>query len=297
MSSALYMSWIEQDSPELFGEIRALVKEGRFEPNGATWVECDCNLTDGESMIRQFVRGKRYLKEKFGYDADVFWLPDTFGYSAALPQILRGCGVPYFLTTKLSWNDTNRFPYDSFIWRGIDGSEVTVHFNTIQTTGDPEAISSRVQKRLNKHLTEHVLMAYGYGDGGGGPSADMVENALRTAETYPYAKAEHTSVSAFMKKLETEELPRYAGELYLELHRGTLTTNHDMKKLNRTLENALKDAELICAGTGDFCGKRRNRPLLRRPAFKSISRYFAGNMYQRSLRYGEGTGKKRDRRA
>ena len=255
MSSALYMSWIEQDSPELFGEIRALVKEGRFEPNGATWVECDCNLTDGESMIRQFVRGKRYLKEKFGYDADVFWLPDTFGYSAALPQILRGCGVPYFLTTKLSWNDTNRFPYDSFIWRGIDGSEVTVHFNTIQTTGDPEAISSRVQKRLNKHLTEHVLMAYGYGDGGGGPSADMVENALKTAETYPYAKAEHTSVSAFMKKLETEELPRYAGELYLELHRGTLTTNHDMKKLNRTLENALKDAELICAGTGDFAGK------------------------------------------
>lgn len=213
----------------MFGEIRALVKEGRFEPNGATWVECDCNLTDGESMIRQFVRGKRYLKEKFGYDADVFWLPDTFGYSAALPQILRGCGVPYFLTTKLSWNDTNRFPYDSFIWRGIDGSEVTVHFNTIQTTGDPEAISSRVQKRLNKHLTEHVLMAYGYGDGGGGPSADMVENALRTADTYPYAKAEHTSVSAFMKKLETEELPRYAGELYLELHRGTLTTNHDMK--------------------------------------------------------------------
>ena len=99
MSSALYMNWIEQDSPELFAEICAL----------ATWVECDCNLTDGESMIRQFVRGKRYLKEKFGYDADVFWLPDTFGYSAALPQILRGCGVPYFLTTKLSWNDTNRF--------------------------------------------------------------------------------------------------------------------------------------------------------------------------------------------
>ena len=255
MSSALYMNWIEQDSPELFAEICALVKEGRFEPNGATWVECDCNLTDGESMIRQFVRGKRYLKEKFGYDADVFWLPDTFGYSAALPQILRGCGVPYFLTTKLSWNDTNRFPYDSFIWRGIDGSEVTVHFNTIQTTGDPEAISSRVQKRMNKHITEHVLMAYGYGDGGGGPCADMAENALRTAETYPYAKAEHTSVSAFMRKLETEELPRYTGELYLELHRGTLTTNHDMKKLNRTLENALKDAELICAGTGDLAGK------------------------------------------
>ena len=132
---------------------------------------------------------------------------------------------------------------------------MTVHFNTIQTTGDPEAISSRVQKRMNKHITEHVLMAYGYGDGGGGPCADMAENALRTAETYPYAKAEHTSVSAFMQKLETEELPRYTGELYLELHRGTLTTNHDMKKLNRTLENALKDAELICAGTGDLAGK------------------------------------------
>ncbi len=248
MSSVLYLSWIEKDYPSLFEDIKRLTKEGRFEPNGATFVECDCNLTGGEAMIRQFLRGKRYLREKLGYEADVFWLPDTFGYSAALPQILRGCRVPYFLTTKLSWNDTNKFPYESFLWKGIDGSEVTVHFNTIQSKADPEFLTSRLDKRLNKHMTKHMLVAYGYGDGGGGPDADMVENALKTQETYPYANVEHTTVSDFMKKLASERLPEYAGELYLELHRGTLTANHEMKRLNRKLENALSDAELLSVG-------------------------------------------------
>lgn len=251
MSSAVYLDWIRQDYPSLFEEIKELVKEGRFEPNGGTWVECECNLTDGESIVRQFLRGKRFLKKYLGYEADVFWLPDTFGYSAALPQILQGCRVPYFFTTKLSWNDTNKFPYDSFRWKGIDGSEVLVHFNTIQSKADPEFVTWRKDNRMNKHLTENVLVAYGYGDGGGGPTREMVETGLVTEATYPYAEVKHTTVSEFMQRLSLESLPTYDGELYLELHRGTLTTNHDIKRLNRKLEGALKDAELLSVGLGD----------------------------------------------
>lgn len=256
MSTVAYLDWLEKDYPALFEDIKTLVAEGRFEPNGASWVECDCNLTDGESMIRQFLRGKRYLKEKFGYEADVFWLPDTFGYSASLPQILQGCRVPYFLTTKLSWNDTTKFPYDSFVWRGIDGSEVTAHFNSIHSKGDPEDVTRRLENRRNKHLTENVLLAYGYGDGGGGPSREMVESAIRTEKTYPFAAVRHTSVSDFMKRLSEEELPVYDGELYLELHRGTLTTNHEIKKLNRRAEGLLKDAELAAVGLGNRAWKK-----------------------------------------
>lgn len=256
MSSVVYLDWIRKEYPSLFADIQQLVKAGQFEPNGASWVECECNLTDGESIIRQFLRGKRFLKKYFNYEADVFWLPDTFGYSASLPQILQGCRVPYFLTTKLSWNDTNKFPYESFVWKGIDGTDVAVHFNTIQSKADPEFLTSRTAKRLNKHLTKHVLVAYGYGDGGGGPDRTMVEGALKTQKSYPYAQVEHTTVSKFMQKLTTEELPVYEGELYLELHRGTLTTNHDIKRLNRRLEGALKDAELVGVGLGDKAQKQ-----------------------------------------
>lgn len=245
MSSVLYMDWIRKSSPDLFGRIKKLVREGRFEPNGAAWVECDCNLTGGEALIRQFLRGQSFLKEHFGYRADVFWLPDTFGYSGALPQIMRGCGVKYFLTTKLSWNDTNRFPLDAFRWRGIDGSEVIAHFNTTHAPADPRAVRARMEGMLNKHINDCALIAYGYGDGGGGPDEDMVRTALMTEETFADARVKHTTVSAFMEELSAEDLPVYAGELYLELHRGTLTMHHDIKKYNRQLEILLHDAEFL----------------------------------------------------
>ncbi len=245
MSSALHLDWIRQDHPALFEEIKELVKKGVFEPNGATWVECDCNLTGAEAMVRQFVRGKLFLREQLDFGADTFWLPDTFGYSAALPQIMRLCGVKYFLTTKLSWNDTNSFPYESFIWQGIDGSRVCVHFNSIQSEGDPEFLVRRMKGCKNKHLDEEFLVAYGYGDGGGGPSDEMVSVALQTQKIFPWGKAEHTTVSAFMQRLEEKELPRYCGELYLELHRGTLTMHHALKKNNRMLETALHQAEYL----------------------------------------------------
>lgn len=245
LSTVLYLDWLKQDDPQLFDEVKDLIREGRIEPNGATWVECDCNLTGAEALCRQFLRGQRYLRENFGYSADTFWLPDTFGYSAALPQIMRQCGVKNFLTTKLSWNDTNTFPYRSFRWMGIDGSDVTVHFNTIQSRVDPESVANRIASLPNKREGDCALIAYGFGDGGGGPSDEMVRSAVRTSDAYPGARVEHTTVSAFMERLARCDLPSYYGELYLELHRGTLTTNHEIKRCNRRLEEGLHNAELI----------------------------------------------------
>lgn len=257
LSTVLYLKWIEEDDKELFGEVVALIREGRIEPNGGAWVECDCNLTGAEPLCRQFVRGIRYLKEKTGYTPDAFWLPDTFGYSAALPQILKSAGIDYFLTTKLSWNDTNVFPYESFRWRGIDGSEVCVHFNSIHTRADCEAVKKRLDDVRDKRESDCVLMAYGYGDGGGGPSDEMVAEAVRTQECCPYAKVEHVSVSGFMKRLSSRRLPLYYGELYLELHRGTYTAAHDIKEYNRRLEQALHDAEETTVFAGERSAKKQ----------------------------------------
>ena len=245
MSTVLYLKWIEESDPQLFEEIKKLVREGRFEVNGATWVECDGNLTGSEAFCRHFIRGKRYLREKFGFESDTFWLPDTFGYSAALPQIMKKSNVDYFLTTKLSWNDTNTFPYETFMWKGIDGSEVPVHFNTIHTWIDEEAVAKRVNVIHNIRESDYSLIAYGFGDGGGGPAEEMVSRAIYTEKNCKKYKVEHTTVSDFMKKVSSEELPTYFGELYLELHRGTYTTNHKLKMYNRRLEEALHDAELI----------------------------------------------------
>ena len=255
MSTVLYLKWIEDADPVLFAEVQKYIKEGRFEVNGATWVECDGNLTGSEAFCRQFVRGKRYLRDKFGYESDTFWLPDTFGYSAALPQIMKKSGVDYFLTTKLSWNDTNTFPYETFTWRGIDGSTVPVHFNTIHTWIDEESVAARLKAVRNKRESDSVLMAYGFGDGGGGPSQEMVSRAIFTEQNSCKAKVEHTTVSDFMKKVSSQELPEYFGELYLELHRGTYTTNHSLKMYNRRLEEALHDAELISVLRGDVEAK------------------------------------------
>ncbi len=251
MSTVLYLKWIEDADPVLFAEVEKYIKEGRFEVNGATWVECDGNLTGSEAFCRQFLRGKRYLREKFGYESDTFWLPDTFGYSAALPQIMKKSGVNYFLTTKLSWNDTNNFPYETFRWRGIDGSTVPVHFNSIHTWIDEESVATRLEAIRNKRESDSVLMAYGFGDGGGGPSSEMVSRAIFTEKNAQRARVEHTTVSNFMEKISEKELPEYFGELYLELHRGTYTTNHNLKMYNRRLEEALHDAELVSVLKGD----------------------------------------------
>ncbi len=249
-SSAYHLDIIKKNYPALFEKIREKIAEGRYEPNGGVWVECDCNIPTGETMVRQFVWGQRYTKENFGYLSDAFWLPDTFGYSAALPQIMKKSGIKYFLTTKLSWCDTTLFPYDTFIWRGIDGTEVLAHFNRIHVWPDPKCLLEDVVSDkgiVDKRVTDRRLISYGYGDGGGGPEFEMIEIARRLEDCNGLPRTRHTTVSRFMNELEETmtEPSTYTGELYLELHRGTLTNKHEIKRNNRKAEIALHDLEYL----------------------------------------------------
>ena len=250
-SSSCHSDMVRKYYPELFECIREKVREGRYEPNGAVWVECDCNITSGESMIRQFLWGQRFTDKYFGYRSDAFWLPDTFGYSASIPQIMKGCGVDYFLTTKINWNDTNAFPYNTFYWQGIDGTKVFSHFNTTHTWPDVKELRDSLtdgdRKKDQPTVTNKRLVAYGYGDGGGGPQFEMIETARRCEDLCNVPKTYHTSVSDFMKDLESTCVNpnTYRGELYLELHRGTLTNQHEIKYNNRKAELALRDLEYL----------------------------------------------------
>lgn len=263
-STPFHAELMRRHYPSIFAGIKQRVAEGRWEPNGGMWIECDCNLTGGESMVRQFLKGIRYTREHFGYTPDTFWLPDTFGYSATIPQIMRGCGLSYFLTTKLTWNDTNTFPYDTFIWRGLDGSEVLAHFNDIQCWPDPQTLRMKLHGGgpkdfrsvenyvLHKDVNDRRLISYGMGDGGGGPQFEMIEMARRCRDLEGCPRAEHTSVSQFMRELQAACVrpPVHTGELYVEGHRGSLTSMHAIKRGNRKAELALRDAEFLAVATG-----------------------------------------------
>lgn len=250
-SSSCHSDMVRKYYPDLFVKIKEKVAEGRYEPNGAVWVECDCNITSGESMIRQFLWGQRFTDKYFSYRSDVFWLPDTFGYSASIPQIMKGCGVDYFLTTKINWNDTNAFPYNTFWWQGIDGTKVFSHFNTSHSWPDVkeirECLTDGDRNKDQPTVTDKRLMAYGYGDGGGGPQFEMIETARRCEDLCEVPKTYHTTVSDFMKELENTCVNpnTYRGELYLELHRGTLTNQHEIKYNNRKAELALHNLEFL----------------------------------------------------
>lgn len=247
-SSACHGDMIRKNRPELFERIAEKVREGRYEPNGGVWVECDCNITSGESMVRQFLWGQRFTRKYFDYTSDCFWLPDTFGYSAAIPQIMKGCSIDYFLTTKLSWNDTNTFPYDTFNWQGLDGTTVFTHFNRTHMYPDVTATTRETKGWLKqKSVSNKRLISYGFGDGGGGPQFEMIEHAKRIADLDGVGKSKHMSVSEFMKDLEATAMNpnTYRGELYLELHRGTLTNQHTIKRNNRKSEFALRDLEIL----------------------------------------------------
>jgi alpha-mannosidase len=253
-SSAFHSDMILKHYPELFSKIQEKVSEGRYEPNGGVWVECDCNIVSGETMIRQFLWGQRFTRKHFGYTSNAFWLPDTFGYSAAIPQIMKGSGVDYFLTTKMSWNDTNKFPYETFYWVGLDGTSVLSHLNRTHVWPDPETCfdivsdGHRTGDTINfKTVSNMRLLSYGFGDGGGGPQFEMIEMARRIRDLEGCPKAEPMLVSDFMKQLEDTivDPPVYKGELYLELHRGTLTNQHTIKRQNRLAEIALRNAEYL----------------------------------------------------
>ncbi len=251
-SSSYHTDMMKKHYPELFLDIKEKVKEGRYEPNGGTWVECDCNIVSGESMVRQFLWGQRFTKENFNYKSNVFWLPDTFGYNACIPQILKKCDIDYFLTTKMAWNDTNVFPYDTFKWKGIDGTTVVSHLNKTHEAPSPKTLltltetDGRDSIKL-RHASNKKLLSYGPGDGGGGPDDYMVRMAEKLEDVEGCPRTKYTSVGDFMKNLEktSKDLPIYSGELYLELHRGTLTNQHQIKRNNRIGEIALHDLEAV----------------------------------------------------
>ncbi len=244
-SSALHCEWMKDYYPTIFEDMKKYVAEGRYEPNGGVFVECDCNVTSGEFMVRQFLKGQLFTREHFGYTSDSFWLPDTFGYNANIPQIMRGCEVPYFYTTKIGWNEMNHFPFESFTWKGIDGSTVLTHFNRTHCFPDVDDITDAVNQITLKEANDMRLVAYGYGDGGGGPTYGMIESARRASSMEGMPEVENMTISNFMKELEEEieYLPTYDGELYLELHRGTLTQMHDVKRKNRKGEFAVRNME------------------------------------------------------
>lgn len=252
-SSAYHMQMIEQEYPAIFEEMKTKIAEGRYEPNGGVWIECDCNITSGEALIRQFLWGQRYTRQKFNYTADCFWLPDTFGYSAAIPQIMHGCEVKYFLTTKMAWNDTNQFPYETFTWRGIDGSEVITHLFEMDTWPDPASLLERLDgigyknHVRAKQAFDGRLIAFGYGDGGGGPQFEMIEVAKRLEDLEGCPRVKYTTVSEFMRGIDKRQakLPLFDGELYLELHRGTLTSKQQIKRNNRLSEIVLHNLEFL----------------------------------------------------
>jgi alpha-mannosidase len=249
-SSAQLYSWIEAESPEIFERVKRRVEEGRWEPVGGSWVESDCQIPSGESMVRQMLYGQRYFEEKFGHRSRVAWLPDAFGFSPALPQLLKGAGMDGFFTYKLNWSETNEFPYDLYEWEGIDGSTVIAH--DFENPGQdyngnitPKDIYGTWRNFEGKRHHPESLFSFGWGDGGGGPSERMLENYARL-KTFPaMPRLRMARVDEFFESLPREGLPRWTGELYLELHRGTLTTQARVKKLNREAEHRLLEAEAL----------------------------------------------------
>ncbi len=254
--------YARQDYPELFEAIKQRVAEGRWEPIGGTWVEMDCNITGVESLARQFLLGRAFFREYFGAGAEspVLWLPDVFGYSWALPQLIKQAGLEYFMTTKIGWNQYNRLPYDSFWWQGLDGTRVLTHFictpgggRTVSTyNGDasPRQILGTWATFQQKELQQELLTSIGYGDGGGGPTREMLENVREMAAFPAMPRVRQGPAGEFFRDLEKksgERLPTWNGELYLEYHRGTYTTQARNKRGNRQSEFLLHDAEFLAA--------------------------------------------------
>ena len=236
-------------APELFERIRAAVKKGQWIADGAMWVEPDTNMAGGEALIRQLLYGKKYYREMFGTDSRLLWLPDTFGYSAALPQILKGCQVDYLVTQKIFWsyNEGERFPYHYFNWEGMDGSKIVSFLPTDYTyRTDPEEINRIWKNRSQTRNLEAFLLPFGYGDGGGGPTRDHVEYAFRQKDLEGSAKVKLAGPMEFFEEMETAGGPvdTWTGELYFTAHRGTYTSQAMVKKNNRRCENALREAEL-----------------------------------------------------
>lgn len=278
----LYL-YVKKNAPEIYEQIKARVAEGRWEVEGAMFVEPDCNLSSGESLVRQCLYGKRFFMKEFGKESRILWLPDVFGYSAALPQILKKSGVDYFMTTKISWNEVNKIPYDTFYWKGIDGTTILSHFiptrdyvsktRNLKTNNEhtssittnyngylnPCQIKGAWQRYQQKELNDQVLCSYGYGDGGGGPTAEMIETQRRLAYGLPGCPStKQATAREFFDKLAADvagkKVPVWSGELYLEYHRATYTSMARNKRSNRKSEFALLNLETWSSMAATLCG-------------------------------------------
>ena len=268
--------FVKEDCPEIYEQIKERVKEGRWEVEGAMWLEADCNLCSGESLVRQILHGKRFMKDEFGVDSKVLWLPDVFGYSAALPQILQKTGVDTFVTSKIHWNDTNHLPYDTFMWKGIDGSEVLAQFITAGTGNAklnepgkyystynavlaPIAVAKGWEIYQQKDINNEIMVSFGYGDGGGGVTRDMIEMNRRLSHGIPGTpKTRITNitdtVARIKSKIKGKKVPKWFGELYLEFHRGTYTSIAKNKRYNRKSEFLLAFNEAVSLANKQLLG-------------------------------------------
>ncbi len=255
-SQPQHYAFVKEHYPKLYEKIKARVADGSWELQGGMWVEADCNLISGESMVRQFLHGKNFYMDEFNFDVKNLWIPDVFGYSAALPQIIRKSGCDFFLTQKISWNQFNRFPHNTFFWEGLDGSEVLTHFPPEDTYNafvvPNELVAAQDRFKESDQLDEFISL-FGIGDGGGGPKEEHLERALLFRDMEGLPKVKFDRADRFFARLaasdavKNHKLSRWVGELYLEMHRGTLTTQARTKRNNRKLEQLLAATEFLCA--------------------------------------------------
>ncbi|WP_425586769.1 alpha-mannosidase, partial [Streptomyces rameus] len=252
MSQAQQWAWVKEHRPEVWARVKKAVAEGRFVPAGGMWVESDTNMPGSEAMARQFVHGKRFFLDEFGIENEEAWLPDTFGFAAGLPQIIKAAGSKWLLTQKISWSRTNRFPHHTFHWEGIDGTRVFTHFPPVDTYNcsmKGSEIAHAVRNFRDMGRARHSLAPTGWGDGGGGTTREMVGKAARLRDLEGSATVVWETPRAFFERAEAEYAapPVWVGELYLELHRATLTSQAKTKQGNRRSEHLLREAELWAA--------------------------------------------------
>jgi alpha-mannosidase len=252
MSSAQQLAWLKEHRPEVFARVADRVKAGQFVPVGGMWVESDTNMPGGEALARQFAYGKRFFLDEFGVETEEVWLPDSFGYTAALPQLIALSGSRWFLTQKISWNQTNKFPHHTFWWEGLDGTRVFTHFPPVDTYNSKLSggeLAYAVRNFADKAGATGSLVPFGYGDGGGGPTREMLARArrLRDLDGSPRVVIERPADFFARAEAEYPDAPVWSGELYLEFHRGTYTSQAKTKQGNRRSEHLLREAELWCA--------------------------------------------------
>ena len=257
MSSAQQYAWLEEEHPDLFARMKRRIEEGRFIPVGGMWVESDNMIPSGESLVRQITFGRRYFKEHLGVTPRGIWLPDSFGYTGSWPQIARRAGFDWFLTQKISWNDTTKFPHHSFMWEGIDGTRILTHFPPSDTYCSSMSMRELMYSQrnfLDKDLSRNAILLYGFGDGGGGPTREMTARIRRDHDLAGAPKIEFGTPDQLFDRVRKDivddaqgETPVFKGELYLELHRATLTAQQDMKRGCRQEESMLRVTEYLCA--------------------------------------------------